>query len=86
MGALEELAAVCADYPREPDFLCRRAGVLMALGRMDEARDMAASACAIGPGWGEFLMRLADVGIVPVSREILKQLVPPSAKITTEDR
>jgi uncharacterized Ntn-hydrolase superfamily protein len=75
-GALADLDASCSEYPHEPEFLCRRAGVLMALGRIDEAREMMAHACAIEAGWGEWMMRLADAGVIPVTREQLQSLIP----------
>jgi hypothetical protein len=75
-GALREMDAVCAEYPSDGDFLLRRAGPLLALGRMDEARATIARASAAGPGWGEFLLRLADIGVVPVPRSQLATLLP----------
>jgi uncharacterized Ntn-hydrolase superfamily protein len=74
-GALSDLDASCAAYPDEPEFLCRRAGVLMALGRLGEAREMIARACAINAGWGEWIMRLADAGLIPASREQLQSMM-----------
>ena len=58
-GALAGLDAICAVHPDEPEFLTRRALVLLALGQMDEARASLARACAIHPGWAEYVMRLA---------------------------
>jgi hypothetical protein len=74
-GALADLDACCAAYPIEPEFLLRRGQVLFSLGRIDEARDALRQAHAIHPGWSEFLLCLADAGVIPVSREILEPLV-----------
>jgi uncharacterized Ntn-hydrolase superfamily protein len=80
LGALADLDASCSGYPREPEFLCRRAGVLLALGRIDEAREMIARACDIGAGWGEWMLRLADAGIIPVGRRQLQSLIPSALR------
>ena len=74
-GALADLDACCTAYPIEPEFLLRRGQVLFALGRIDEARDALRQAHAIHPGWSEFLLRLADAGMIPVPREMLEPFV-----------
>jgi uncharacterized Ntn-hydrolase superfamily protein len=74
-GALAELDSCCAAWPQEPEFLSRRALVLMAMGRFPEARAMMERASAINPGWAELILRMADAGIIPASREMLAPLV-----------
>jgi uncharacterized Ntn-hydrolase superfamily protein len=74
-GALADLDVCCAAYPYEPQFLFRRALVLLPLGRFDEAREMLQRAHSIHPGWSEILLRFADAGAIPVSREIVVSLV-----------
>ncbi len=74
-GALDDLDACCAAYPDEPEFLTRRALFLLASGRMDEAREMVRRACAIHPGWAEYLLRFADAHITPTPRELVESLV-----------
>jgi uncharacterized Ntn-hydrolase superfamily protein len=74
-GALADLDECCAVYPNEPEFLCRRALVLLQLGRTDEARQALKQASAVHPGWTEWVLRLADAGIIPVHRRILEPLV-----------
>jgi uncharacterized Ntn-hydrolase superfamily protein len=74
-GALAAVDACCAAYPDEPQFLFRRALVLLSLGRLDEAREMVQRAHRIHPGWSEILLRFADAGVIPVSRERVASLV-----------
>ena len=74
-GALEDLDACCEAFPEEPDFLTRRALVLMALGQVTEAREMMRRACTVHPGWAEFVRRFAEAGIVPMRPELLLSLV-----------
>jgi uncharacterized Ntn-hydrolase superfamily protein len=74
-GALADLDACCAACPDEPDFLTRRALVLLALGRMGEAREAMERACANNPGWAEFALRFADAGILPIPRQTVEPLV-----------
>ncbi len=74
-GALADLEVCCAAYPDEPQFLFRRALVLLPLGRFDEAREAVQRAHHIHPGWSEILLRFADAGAVPVSRELVASLV-----------
>jgi uncharacterized Ntn-hydrolase superfamily protein len=74
-GALADLDACCAAYPDEPEFLTRRALLLLAFGRMDEAHEMAQRAYAIHPGWAEYLLRFADARITPIPREPVERLV-----------
>jgi uncharacterized Ntn-hydrolase superfamily protein len=75
-AALADLDAICGQHPHEPDFLCRRAGALAALGRMDEAREMIARACDIDAGWGDWMLRMAGAGFIPLGREQLQALIP----------
>jgi uncharacterized Ntn-hydrolase superfamily protein len=74
-GALADLDVCLIAYPDEPQFLFRRALVLLPLGRFEEAREMVQHAHNIHPGWSEILLRFADAGIVPVSRDIVASLV-----------
>jgi len=48
-GALTEYRAVLAQFPDHPDALNLGAQALRALGRIDEALDLAARACAVSP-------------------------------------
>src|SRR5262249_12662336 len=54
-AALADLDACCAAYPDEPEFLTRRALLLLAVGRFDEARQMVERAEAIHHGWAAYL-------------------------------
>jgi uncharacterized Ntn-hydrolase superfamily protein len=74
-GALADLDACCASYPEEPEFLFRRAMVLLALGRIDEGRSTLQRAYKIHPGSSELLLRFADAGVIPVPRAMLEPLV-----------
>jgi uncharacterized Ntn-hydrolase superfamily protein len=74
-GALAELDICCAAYPQEPDFLTRRALVLLALGRTREARATMERACAIDRGWADYVVRLADAGILRIPRDRVASLV-----------
>lgn len=74
-AALADLDACCAAYPDEPEFLVRRALVLLLAGRAHEARAALARAHAVHPGWTEFVLRLADARIIPVSRSSLEPLL-----------
>jgi GNAT superfamily N-acetyltransferase len=74
-GALADLDACCAAYPDEPEFLFRRALVLLMLARIDEATELLRKAHAIHPGWSEVLLRFADAGVIPAGREVLEPLV-----------
>jgi uncharacterized Ntn-hydrolase superfamily protein len=75
-GALTDLDVCCAAYPDEPQFLFRRALVLLPLGRVEEAREMVQRVHSIHPGWSEILLRFADAGVISVSPEIVASLVP----------
>lgn len=75
VGALADLDACHAAYPDEPEFLTRRALVLLAFGRMDEAREMVRRAAAIHSGWAEYLLRFADARVMPIPRELVEPLV-----------
>lgn len=75
-GALSDIEASLLEFPRDTEFLGRQAMLLMALGRFGEARETIAAATAIAPNSPEFLMRLADAGIIPVGRELLMPLMP----------
>lgn len=83
-GALDDLDACCHAFPKEPDFLTRRALVLLALGRAAEARETMERAYAIHPGWAEFVRRFAEAQVVPMPPAALISLVeglkPPGAK------
>jgi uncharacterized Ntn-hydrolase superfamily protein len=74
-AALADLDACCAAYPNEPEFLTRRALMLLASGRAAEARRMVERAHAIYPGWSTFLVRFTDAGIVPIPRAAVEALV-----------
>jgi predicted Zn-dependent protease len=74
-GALADLDACCHAFPQEPEFLTRRALVLLALARTAEAREMMERAHAIHPGWAEFVRRLAETHIVPMAPAPLVSLV-----------
>src|SRR5579875_1860618 len=67
-GALADIEACCAACPSEPEFLFRRCLILLQLGHVDQAH-------SIHPGWSELLLRFADAGVLPVSREKLEFLV-----------
>jgi uncharacterized Ntn-hydrolase superfamily protein len=73
--ALAELDTCCAAYPDEPEFLFRRMLVLLALGRLDEARAALRRAHAIRPGWSDLLLRFADAGFLPIGRDVLEVFV-----------
>jgi hypothetical protein len=55
-------------------FNFRRALALLQLGRSDEAAAALRMARSVHPGWGELLLRFADAGIVPHSREALEPI------------
>jgi uncharacterized Ntn-hydrolase superfamily protein len=74
-AALAELDACCAAFPDDPDFLGRRALVLLPLGRVAEARAALERARAVQPGAAELILRLADAGILPVDRRTLEPFV-----------
>jgi uncharacterized Ntn-hydrolase superfamily protein len=74
-GALADLDACRAAYPNEPALLAHRALLLLAVGRMEEARAMVRQAYAIHPGWAEYLLRLADARVAPIPREVVESLV-----------
>jgi len=74
-GALADLDACCTEYPDEPEFLFRRAMVLLALGRIDEGRATLQRAHRVHPGSSELLLRFADAGVIPVPRAMLEPLV-----------
>jgi uncharacterized Ntn-hydrolase superfamily protein len=74
-AALVDLNACCAAYPDEPEFLTRRALLLLAIGRFDEARRMVEQAQAIHHGWAEYLLRFADARVTPMPRELVEVLV-----------
>jgi uncharacterized Ntn-hydrolase superfamily protein len=73
--ALIDLKACCEAYPDEPEFLTRYGFALLAAGQVDAARVTLTRACTINPGWGELVLRLADAGVVPMSRDTLAPLV-----------
>ncbi len=74
-GALADIEACCAACPSEPEFLFRRCLILLQLGHVDEAHEALHQAHSIHPGWSELLLRFADAGVLPVSREKLEFLV-----------
>ena len=74
-GALADLDICCEAYPQEPDFLTRRALVLLSLGRTSEARATIERACAIHRGWAGYVLRLADAGILRIPRDRVVALV-----------
>ena len=67
--------ACCAKYPTEPEFLFRRALVLLQLGRTDEARDVLSQAEAVDLGWSALPLRFADADMISVRRDELETLV-----------
>ncbi|HZU41178.1 MAG TPA: DUF1028 domain-containing protein [Terriglobales bacterium] len=73
-GALADLDASCGAFPAEPEFLFRRALVLLAIGREAEARDALGQAHGIHPGWSELALRFADAGVIPIPRSALELL------------
>ena len=73
--ALADLAACTAAFPDEPEFLARHGFVLLMAGELAAARDMFGRANAIQPTWGEYVLRLADAGIIPVRRDALAPVV-----------
>ncbi len=82
VAAAGELAAAlalvdesCASHPGEPEFLTRRAFLLLALDRPGEARAAMARACAVHPGWADYARRLADAGHLPLPRGAIEALV-----------
>jgi len=74
-GALEDLDACCAAFPDDPEFLGRRALMLLPLGRVDEARATLGRAKAIHAGGNELLLRFADAGVIPVRRQMLEPIL-----------
>jgi len=74
-GALVDLDACCAAYPKDAEFLGRRAMVLLALRRIPEAREMLRQAHAVNPRAPELVLRFADAGILPIPRAQLEPLV-----------
>jgi uncharacterized Ntn-hydrolase superfamily protein len=74
-GALVDLDVCCSAYPNEPEFLFRRGLVLLALGRVEEAREVLQQAHTIHAGWSELLLRFAESGVIPVARAMLEPLV-----------
>jgi uncharacterized Ntn-hydrolase superfamily protein len=74
-GALADLDACCAAFPDDPEFLGRRALMLLPLGRIEEARADLRRAKAIHPGGNELLLRFADAGVIPVRRQMLEPLL-----------
>jgi uncharacterized Ntn-hydrolase superfamily protein len=74
-GALADLDACCAAFPNDPEFLGRRALMLLPLGRTEEAREALRRAQAVHPGGNELLLRFADAGVIPVRRQMLEPLL-----------
>ena len=74
-GAAGDLEACCVAYPDEPEFLGRYALLLLATGRLEEARRMMKRAMSGHPGWGEYLLRMADTGIYPFTRAMVAPLI-----------
>ncbi len=74
-SALALVDESCATYPDEPEFLVRRACLLLALGRAAEARDAMARACAVHPGWAVYALRLVEAGVLPLPRDAVESLV-----------
>jgi uncharacterized Ntn-hydrolase superfamily protein len=79
-GALSDLDESCSAYPDEPEFLFRRAIVLLSIGQVDRGRESLQRAHAINPGWGELLLRFADAGLIPVGRNTVEPLVASLSK------
>lgn len=74
-GALADLDACCEAFPDDPEFLGRRALILLPLGRVQEAREALRKAQAIQPGGNEILLRFSDAGLIPVPRQMLEPLL-----------
>lgn len=75
-GALELLDRLVKENPGDPEFLSRRALVLAALGRIEDARSDVRAAIDYAPGWREFLLELVDKQFVPMEREQILALLP----------
>jgi uncharacterized Ntn-hydrolase superfamily protein len=82
VGALADLDASCEAFPDDAEFAVRRALVLLALRRMDEARAELRHAHDIHGGSIEAVLRFADAGVIPIGRGMLEPLMsdfrPPS--------
>jgi uncharacterized Ntn-hydrolase superfamily protein len=74
-GGLADLDACCSEFPREPEFASRQALFRLALGNASGAREALRRANDVHQGWGELLQRLADAGVIPLTRAMLKPLV-----------
>lgn len=72
--AIADVEASIVAFPNDPDFLARRGFVFMMGGRIPEARDAFAQARAVQPMWSEYVLRMADAGIIPIPREVLSAL------------
>ena len=70
-GALADLDASLAAFPDDFEFRYRRGVALLALGRTEEAR--AAIAGAGGQDPMEWLLRMAEAGALPMSRDVLTE-------------
>ncbi len=77
-GALSDIEAALEEFPDDSEFLGRRVMALMANGRLADLQNAIAHANAANPNGREFLLRLADAGIIPVGRQILVHLLPTS--------
>lgn len=75
-GALSDIDAALSAFPNEGEFLGRRVMALMANGRFPEAQATLAEAQKLNPNAREFMLRLADTGVIPVGRDVLAQMFP----------
>ncbi|MGQ0604719.1 MAG: DUF1028 domain-containing protein [Anaerolineales bacterium] len=75
MQAMADLQTCLEAYPNEPEFLYRFALALAAGQQFEAARATMARAVAVNRGWAEFVLRFADAGLIPVTREALAPLV-----------
>ncbi len=73
-GALADVDAVLAEFPEDGEFLGRRVMALMANGRFPEAKTALTAAQEANPNAREFMLRLADAGIIPVGRDVLASM------------
>jgi uncharacterized Ntn-hydrolase superfamily protein len=75
-GAVDAYARAGELLPGEDQIMFWRAATLAAVGRMDEARELAGRARRAHPKWAPFLRRAAAAGVVPDDRSVLDTLLP----------
>jgi hypothetical protein len=74
-AAASDLEQCCAEFPEDPEFLCRLALFLMPMGRVQEASAALQRAHDLHPGSIELLLRFADAGVIPIRRAMLERYV-----------